>query len=307
MLSTRDSKIFSPETAAELREAFPDLDIEFHGNSDDLNLNEDDLLILLVHLFKETEGLRKMRDEGYDGPALGWFWDNHHHIFDNYRSTADLDACIPGHAWAGNYLRSRRNLLLRNMPLCVTQWTAREARSFFTQYGGGERSNDLYGGFVNYDMARKRNRFVEQLIADGHNGIHFINETSLSRYFGLSPAEKFQTWAAHKVSICLPLNGDLSQRLFDALLAGQIPLVPSDVHDLDSVVPEKSQKDLPIIRFSEYSTASVQKAHREALKQFDREGKKGALRRHRFVLDNHMFPARIASILALARGILKGS
>jgi tetratricopeptide (TPR) repeat protein len=298
IVSTRASKIFSADTGLELRETFPELDIEFHDRGEGLEVGDADLLILLVHLFKEREWLRQVRDEGYDGPTVGWFWDNHHHIFENYRATADLDFCIPGHAWAGSYLRSRKNLLLESIPLCVTQWTKREAESFFTRYGAGRRSNDLYGGFVNYDMAKKRNRLVKQLIDDGHKAIHLINEATLPRYFGLAPGEKFQTWTAHKVSICLPLNGDLSQRLFDALLAGQVPIIPPDMRDLDSVIPPQLQKQLPVVRFPQYTAKAVQQAHVKAISLFDRDGKAGVLRRHRYVLQNHMFSSRIRTILS---------
>jgi tetratricopeptide (TPR) repeat protein len=306
VLSMRASKIFSRQTGAELKKSFPDFNIEFHESGQGLNLKKTDLLIPLVHLLTEREWLRQIRDEGYNGPVVGWFWDNHHHVFDNYRATADLDVCIPGHAWAGSYLRSHENLLVERVPLCVTQWTMGEARSFFTQYGQGERSDELYGGFVNYEMARKRNRLVNELIAAGSKAIYLINEPNLSHYFGLPPGEKFQSWTKYKVSLCLPLNRDLSQRLFDALLAGQIPLIPSDVEDLDSVIPSSWQEDLPIVRFAEYSAGSVAEAHQKALQRFDQDGEAGTERRHRFVLDNHMFTARITRILDLTRNILKG-
>src|SRR5205807_7338781 len=67
--------------------------------------------LLLVHLYKEYEVIRKMREGGHKGPVVGWFWDNHHHVFDNFRATADLDVIVPGHAFAGNYLRSRRCIM----------------------------------------------------------------------------------------------------------------------------------------------------------------------------------------------------
>ena len=305
VLSTRASKIFSSLTATELKQSFPDFEIEFHESGEGLNLKENDLLITLIHLLKERDWLRQVREQGHDGPVVGWFWDNHHHVFENYRATADLDVCIPGHAWAASYLRSHQNLLLERVPLCVTQWTMDEARSFFTQYGQSERSDELYGGFVNYEMASKRNRLVNELIAAGSKSIYLINEPNLSRYFGSPSGEKFPSWTEYKVSLCLPLNRDLSQRLFDALLAGQIPLVPSDVDDLDSVIPSSLQEGLPIVRFAEYSAESVAEAHQKALQRFDEDGPAGTERRHRFVMDNHMFAARITKILDLTRSILK--
>ena len=303
VLSTRASKIFSSHTSVELKKSFPDFDIEFHESGQGLKLKESDLLILLIHLQKEREWLRQMRDEGYNGPVVGWFWDNHHLVFENYPATADLDVCVPGHAWAGSYLRSHGNLLVESVPLCVTQWTMDEARSFFTQYGHGERSDELYGGFVNYPMAGRRNQIVAELIASGHKSIYFIEESNLSAYFGLPPAEKFQHWTRHKVSISLPLNGDLSQRFFDALLTGQIPIVPLDVFDLDSIISPELQQELPVVRCNDCTLAAVGRAHENALSLYDRDGVNGAIRRHCFALEKHTFTARIDAIAASVRAI----
>jgi len=112
-----------------------------------------DLIIVLVHLHHEFEMLRKARESGCDAPFVGWFWDNHHHVFDNVRALADLDVTIPGHAFAGSYLRSRHSILADPVPLCTTQWTAAEAQQCFERHGEQPRSNKLYGGFVRYDCA----------------------------------------------------------------------------------------------------------------------------------------------------------
>jgi hypothetical protein len=300
VVSTRASKIFSPDTARELRELLAKEGVRaaFHDGFEDLRLRPDSLVIALMHLHKEQPALEKLRQGGHDGPIAGWCWDNHQYVFENYTAVENLDVCIPGHAFAGNYLRSRRYFTIAPLPLCVTQWTAREARDFFKRHAHGGRSNDLYGGFVRYASAQKRNRLIEQLIADGKEGVYFLEEDALGRYFGLPLEERFQQWASHKVSLCLPLAGDLSQRLFDALLTGQIPLVPSDVHDLDQVIPPELQAELPIVRFSDYTAAAVEAVQAMALHLFDRDGKAGEIRRHRFALENHMFVLRIQRIIS---------
>jgi hypothetical protein len=108
---------------------------------------------------------------------------------------------------------------------------------------------------------------------------------------------------SHKVSLCLPLNGDLSQRLFDALLTGQIPIVAPDIHDLDAVIPPDLQKRLPVIRFDSYSTESVSKAYHEALRIFDQQGDSGIEKRHVFALEKQTFPERIREILGAVRSL----
>ena len=305
VVSTRASKIFSADTGRELAAdlAADGLVVTYHGDASAIDPRQTDLVILLVHLYKEHEALRKLRESGFDGAVAGWFWDNHHHVFDNYSAAADLDVCIPGHAFAAGYLRSRRYISVPPVPLCVTQWSTAEGARFFAQHGGMKRTDSLYGGFVRYEFANKRNDLIRSLIERGMDGVYFLEEDALERYFGLPLADRFQAWCSHKVSICLPLSGDLSQRLFDALLTGQIPIVPEDIHDLDQVIPAALQAELPIIRFSKYTAAAVAEAHAKALRAFDRDGEAGVLRRHRFAL-GHTFAPRVRSILGTLRDII---
>ena len=97
--------------------------------------------------------------------------------------------------------------------------------------------------------------------------------------------------------MCLPLVNDLSNRFFDALAAGQVPIVASDILDLDRVIPPDLQTSLPIIRLQDYTVAALRDAHGRAISAFDSEGNEGAERRYRFVLRNHMLANRIRLIL----------
>ena len=303
VISTRAAKIFSPETAHELHETLyaENLDVRFHDHLEGLRVGKHDLIVLLMHLFGEAPALRKLRDAGHEGPVLGWFWDNHHHVFDNVKAAVDLDVAIAGHSFAAGYLRSPRYIMAQPVPLCVTQWTAGEAQACFRQCGRQTRQDALYGGFVRYEFADKRNKLIDALRADGMAGVYFLAENDLSRYFGLSLADRFRQWASHKVSICLPLLGDLSQRFFDALLTGQIPIVPPDIHDLEAVIPPALMQELPVIRMQKYSVAAVRAAHAEALSLYDAQGPDGALRRHQWALAHHMFVNRIRQIVVSAR------
>ncbi len=308
VVSTRASKIFSADTGRELSVALEaeGLRVTFHSDATAIDPRKTDLVILLVHLYKEHEALRKLREGGFDGAVAGWFWDNHHHVFDNHSAAADLDVCIPGHGFAADYLHSHRYVTAPPVPLCVTQWTAAEGARFFESHGGAQRTDALYGGFVRYEIANKRNQLIGSLIERGMEGVYFLEEDALERYFGLSLADRFRAWCSHKVSICLPLSGDLSQRFFDALLTGQIPIVPEDIHDLDDVIPSALQQELPIIRFSKYTADAVEEAQAKALKAFDHDGTAGILRRHRYAL-GHTFAPRIRSILSTLRSIAAGS
>jgi hypothetical protein len=94
---------------------------------------------------------------------------------------------------------------------------------------------------------------------------------------------------------------DLSSRVFEALMTGQIPLVPNNVPDLDRVVPPDLQQSLLILRWRYGSTESAQAAWRDGVARFDSEGAVGVARRHAFARDHHSLTARLQAFAALVR------
>jgi len=298
LVSSRLPKIFSSDVAPDLARTLAQkgYDLAFAETAKALPRNPD-ILIKLVHLQNDVEEIAALRESGFAGPVIGWFWDNHHHLFTNFDVAEKVDVTVPGHHFARQYLQNRDAIGGPSLPLCVTQWSQREAATFWQESEARPRSDTLYGGFVRYVFANKRNALVEKLILSGFDGVYFLEEGNLQRYFGLPLRDRFREWASYKVSITLPLAGDLSQRLFDALLAGQVPIVPRDVLDLDSVIPPEVQQALPIIRFQEYDIASVREAYSKALAAFDQGGAAGARARHQFALEQHTFSPRILSLL----------
>ena len=63
------------------------------------------------------------------------------------------------------------------------------------------------------------------------------------------------------------------------------------------------QDELPIVRLHRCTAAEVTRAHAAAVKLFDRDGKNGVRRRHRFALENHMFASRIRAIVKASRSL----
>ena len=299
VISTRAGKVFSQDAAEEMTEFGPEgFMLSFHDSLDRVRPGEYDVIIICVNIYNEQQPLRALRERGHHGPIIGWFWDNHHHTFANYALAKDLDVCMVSHAFAADYLRSGRYLLTDPLPACTTQWSAREATALFEQYGMGSRSNDLYGGFVRYEFSPKRNRLIEQLIDAKLPGVYFLNEAFLNPYFGMSPEDRFRTWASNKASVCIPVLGDLAQRFFDSLVTGQIPLVAPDVKDLDTFISPQLQQELPVLRFDKYTPEAVESALAEAIHRFDADGPEGALRRHRYAVEHHTFAVRIRQILS---------
>jgi hypothetical protein len=120
-----------------------------------------------------------------------------------------------------------------------------------------------------------------------------------SRYFSLSREEKFLEWMHCKATVIVPVTQDLSTRIFDALLAGQVLIVPESIVDFDSVIPVKIQEQLGILRVPNLDLETVQHAAQEAFRRFDSMGWEGALFRHRYVLENHMLVNRVTAMLEM--------
>lgn len=303
--SVRAKRLTSAASSAELAQAFAGdgLAVSFHDDLDDAGIWQSDLVILLLHANGEDTVIRKARRSGCRVPVVGWTWDNHHGALSNRRAAVSVDVLHPGHAFAKGYLRSRAALMGCHVPLCTAQWALTEAVEGFARTGFGQRSNELYGGFFGYRLARRRNRLVEELRAAGMQHVGLLDSAASDAYHALSADERFSAWTAHKASLCAPVKGDLSLRLFDSLVTGGIPIIAPDVRDLDSVIPPELQRELPVIRLAEYSTDAARRALEQACRAFDEGGTRAMERRHRFVLENHMLEHRIRSIIQAARDL----
>lgn len=299
ILTKRIGKIFSKNMQEEL-DLFcgPDYACYLSDDERDPGIEQSDLVILIVHVLNDLEIIRALRVAKPDRPIIGWFWDNHHHLFENHAAAEALDIVIPGHAIYGEYLRNEHAIHGPHVPLCVTQWTRQDTAQWFEEFGAKDRSPALYGGFVDYAFEPQRMEFLQSAMKKiPEHALRILSETNLAEYFGRSEKERFEEWCRYQTSLVLPLRNDLSQRVFDALLAGQIPLVPEEIRDLDLVIPRDLQEKLPIIRFSMRDFKSCEWAYEQSTKSFEKDGHAGCLRRHQFALQHHTFSSMIRAVL----------
>lgn len=302
LVTSRLDKIFSPDTGADLQAELSTRGLDVHLAASAAALPDGmDAIIKFIHLQNDQEDIGLLRKRFPGAPLAGWFWDNHHNLFDNHDVASLLDVVIPGHLFASAYLRNTHALHLDHTPLCVTQWSRSEARYHYQTSAMRPRSNELYGGFVRYNFAERRNHLIAELIASGMPAIYFLDEGALEPYFGLSQGDRFAQWCSYKTSLCLPLHGDISQRLFDALLAGHAPVVSPDLHDLDAVIPPALRERLSIVVMRDNSPEAVREAHARAIELFNQCGPGGISLRHRYALEHHTMPARIIGLWNLLR------
>jgi hypothetical protein len=124
-----------------------------------------------------------------------------------------------------------------------------------------------------------------------------------SRYFSKTRADRFREWMEHKSTLILPVDRDLSTRIFDALLAGQVLLVPNVIADFDEVIPPTRQAELGIFRLQRLDVDVIRQAAAHAVRFFDETGIEGVRARHRYVLDNHMMVHRTRTMLHCIKGV----
>lgn len=282
--------------------------VTFCGAEADLwNMNRKfDVAIACTHVMNDHLSQMTMRAMDIAPLLVAWTWDNHHLPFHNLCVNSLADIVLPAHQFCSDMLKAPHYLLGKSFPLCTAQWSRELAETLLKQNTEQRRSDALYGGYVLWEGGGR----TEQLLALQReipgNKLSLMNENDRRAYFDLSPEMRFRDWASHKVSIQIPYAGDLSLRVFDALLAGQIPIVPGTCRDLDAVVPRSIQDALPILRIDDVSVPTVMQAWQEGLKCFDTMGRDGVLLRHAFARDHHHITSRVKQIVSYLADLRKG-
>jgi hypothetical protein len=256
-----------------------------------------DVAIMCNHVApSDLAALFEMRKENLADFFFVWTFDNHHHRDANMIVNALADVIIPSHKFCANYMRSPCTILGAHVPLGTNQWSRAKARVLYAASMRLARRDGLHGGFVTWWDEDRIKLAAECRARLPENAIRLIDRNERHSYFGLSAEDRWHEWASHKVELVLPLTCDLSFRLFDSLLVGQVPLVPTWCKDLDDVIPVEMQEALPVIRFGTATAEAVEIAWREAIRRFDAGGEAGMRRRHLYALENHHVVNRLKAI-----------
>jgi hypothetical protein len=256
-----------------------------------------DLAIVCTHIRKEHKAQYIIRQKRLAQLIVVWCFDNHHSADANLRYNSLADIVLPGHSYCSDFLKTPHSVLGRSFPLPTAQWS-RSLASRLLVRNPSLRSNALSGGYVLWSTGGEERKEFLRVLKEciPGNALRLMDPNNREAYFGLSAEERFKDWANYKISLALPLLHDVSFRVFDALLAGQIPLVPTSCYDLDAVVPPNLQQSLPIIRFGEYSPEAVEAACRAGVEKFDKAGAQGIVARHEYARDHHHITSRINAI-----------
>jgi hypothetical protein len=253
-----------------------------------------DILILTAHGGDFLAPIWNLRRGLPNAVCLVWLFDNHLNYVGNLRTVLAVDGYFPSHAFCADYLLNPHSANFGHLPSSCIQWNEAEIREGLAL--AGRRADRFLAAFVDYPFSR-RHEFLHRLGAIAEANLLLMPPEDRTRYSNKSRAEQLAEWCGHKTSLVVPVERDLSTRLFDALACGQIPLVSDAVLDLGRVFSPAVQAALPILTYRDGDLASLLAAHAEALRRFDAEGETGIRRRHGFVAAGHMLHHRLASML----------
>jgi hypothetical protein len=256
-----------------------------------------DIAIACAHLKKDHLSQQVMRSKGLASLIVSWTWDNHHEYFQNLCNICLSDIVLPAHDFCADKLKSPFYLLGRSFPLCTGQWSREHSKRLLSSVMDDSRSDSLHGGYIMWDGSDRNDQLLALKNEIPENKINLIDRYQRNTYFDLSAEDRFRDWSSYKVSIQISFAEDLSLRVFDALLTGQIPIVPESCRDLDRVVSREIQEKLPILRIKEVSVPAVTAAWKLGISYFDSMGADGIRRRHEFALNNHHITLRLQQIV----------
>ena len=258
-----------------------------------------DICVLCCHNESEEVPLFNLRSNNVATLYFAWMWDNHHHHIANLRTAMLADVVFSSHWYAHQYLNHPITLCGPHVPAYSRQWSVHRILQNYPDGLPVKRADEIFGGYGRYKWLPERNAFIERLIEEFPN--HALSLVDIEDYFRLPIADRLADWVNHKVHLVVPVARDASTRLFEALMTGQIPLVPDNVRDLDRVISPELQRSLPIVRWQFGSTESVRAAWREGIARFDSDGAVGVACRHAYARDHHSLAARLQSFATFVR------
>lgn len=294
------SKQLDSECLQSELDAFPTAGFRCHvtDREDDPRVAEADVVILIVELQDELEMIEKLRLAAPDRIICAWFWNSGQAPFENHSIAEAVDLVFHGHAGYGEYLRNDSAIHGGYLPTCVTRYARQDVAEWFSGRETATRNPELHGSFVEDDgestLTETLHRLLEKLPG---NKFSILTETDHVASLDRPGKDRFAESCLSQISLILPHRNDLLPQVLDALLAGQIPLIPEQFKGLDLVISSELQQSLPIIRFSSSDPVSLETAYREACVIFKSEGIPGIKKRHDFALANGMFSSRLGELL----------
>ena len=272
-------------------EEFNNLCMQLRGAMVVINSNE---LLSAANL----QMLQKLYLRCCDTLFICWFFDNHHMIKHGASLSLCLDLIYPAH-FDNIHILTRYCPFIRSvLPAGVISWTIPQAVKLEPLLYKRDRSVMLSGSYYHYEKFSHRNHILSQIMKQSvGSGLRFMNGETPGHYWQLSFNEQWSQWCESKCNIIVPTLADLPIRFFDALITGNIPLLPESIRYTVSCYRTDEINALPVVWYSHSDIDHFEDVVNYACSLFDKTGLKGIANRHRWVIKNHMCEHRLESII----------
>ncbi len=256
-----------------------------------------DIAIITAHGSDLSAALWKFRQFASNTLIAVWLWDNHICHAQNLQTTLATDLIFASHQYQLEYLINPVSILALHVPACSAQWTKHQASEIFAGEQRSARSNKILANYVDYEFSWRSSLLRRMKTELPEAEVILMSPNDRSRYFGKNSAERFEEWLGYKAALVLPFDQDLSTRVFDGLLAGQIIIAPQTIPDFDKVIPPDLQRRLGILRLPDLDMSTIRKFAWQAINTFDEAGEQGVRERHQYAIKNHMLVNRVKMML----------
>ena len=259
----------------------------------DIFITNNNFLFSLLGKFQEIFGALE------NCLSVVWLFDNHHQFDFSARCTECFDFAFPAHSNQVSYLAGRRSIVMSALPCACIQFSRSLATKVFEERIREPRSDEPWGLHTSYPGRLSwRQGFLaragEQMSAPLLRAIPQSEQTWWSKTL----EERFAEIMQKKVSVALPVHNDVPLRVFDALLAGTIPVVPVGLPDLRGIFSGNDRYRLPVLEYQTGNVTSLKRTVAAAIEIFDEDGYEGMRARHEAALKRHMGVNRVAEMAA---------
>lgn len=257
-----------------------------------LNNNElmrSDALQLLQHLYLACP----------DTIFITWLFDNHHMA--NHGAMIGLcsDLIYPAHCDNIQVLNRFCPYVRGPLTAPTIAWSISAVRDLVTAgLFDLNRPVRLSGGYYHYQPFVFRNTILGRNMKPEHDwAIRFMNHDEDNAYWKRTPEHQWNEWLKSKSNLVVPTLNDLPIRFFDALLTGNVPLLPRSLQYLVEALPGEPLNAEDVVWFDYADLTDLKPLVDLACARFESGAVQGIERRHRWAIRNHMVEHRIDRVL----------
>ena len=218
-----------------------------------------------------------------------WDWDNHHWLDLSTFAAAHSDVYAPAHH-ENLYLLTRYNWLTAGPVYCSTvQWSRKLLTDSLADMLNTQRAAQPLGMHIPYSQFSFRMQVISTL-NQRYPSVGFSSPDFHVR----SAADRLKEWYSHQMHWIAPVLNDVPIRIFDALITGGIPIVPSSMQLLPPIRQIPRQH---IVFYSPTDIVNAESVVLAAKEKFECGGSDGVVERHRYALEHHHGSASIREII----------